>query len=370
MSQLKSVPFFPYQQFYATREKDFSTIMTDVLKRGAFILQKDLQEFETNLAEYLGVKHAIGLANCTDALIIGLRAAGIKPGDEVIVSSHTFIATAASVHFAGAIPVPVECGADHMIDAKSIEKAITKKTTCIMPTQLNGRTCNMDVISDIAKKHGLKIVEDSAQGLGSKFKGKMAGTFGEVGTFSFYPAKILGCFGDGGALVTNNTQIAEEVFAVRDHGRNHDGKITVWGLNSRLDNLQAAVLNYQFKYYTETIARRRAIAAMYQDKLGPLSQLTLPPAPDNGDHFDTYQNYEIEADRRNELKDFLKDQGIGTLIQWGGTAVHQMKELGFTQSLPFTDKVFERNLLIPMNTLMSDEDVLYVAQKIREFYKA
>lgn len=371
MSDKKSVPFFPYNRFFASQEKEFLAVMTDVLRRGAFILQKDLVEFEKNIAEYLGVKHCLGMANCTDALIIGLRAAGVKPGDEVIVSSHTFIATAAAVHFVGATPIPVECQSDHMIDPKAVEAAITKKTTCLMPTQLNGRTCNMDALEAIAKKHNLLIVEDSAQGLGSKFKNRFAGTFGAVGTFSFYPAKILGCFGDGGAIITNDDKIAEEVYAVRDHGRGHDGNITRWGLNSRLDNLQAAVLNLQFKDYTKIMDRRREIANLYQKNLGDLKTLTLPPAPGSEpDHFDTFQNYEIEADRRNELKAFLSENGVGTLIQWGGVPVHQFKDLGFTQKLPFTDKLFERCLLLPMNALVTNEEIDYVCQTIRKFYRA
>lgn len=366
---MQNVPFFPYSKFFTQHQNDYLALMTDVCQRGAFILQKDLVEFEKNVAEYLGIKHCLGVANCTDALIIALRVSGLKPGDEVIVSSHTFIATAAAVHFAGGIPVPVDCGPDHMIDPKAVEAAITKKTTCLMPTQLNGRTCDMDALEAIAKKHGLMIVEDSAQGLGSKYKNRFAGTFGTIGSFSFYPAKILGCFGDGGAVITNNDQYAEEIYAIRDHGRGHDGKVKIWGLNSRLDNLQAAILNYQFKFYTKTIERRRSIATLYQNELSGLSQLALPPAPSNdGIHFDTYQNYEIEAERRDELKDFLKDQGVGTLIQWGGTPVHQFRELGFTQNLSYTDQLFKKCLLIPMNTLMTDEDAQYVCSKIKEFY--
>ncbi len=366
-----NVPFFPYNRFFVSQETEFTKAITNVLKRGAFIMQQELADFEKNIREYIGSKHCLGLANCTDALIIALRAAGVKPGDEVIISSHTFIATAAAAHYVGAIPVPVECGPDHMIDAKAVEAAITPRTTCIMPTQLNGRTCDMDAITAIAKKHKLLIVEDSAQGLGSRFKGKMAGTFGVIGTYSFYPAKILGCFGDGGALVTNDDAIADEVFAVRDHGRGRDGQVTRWGLNSRLDNVQAAVLNLQFGDYQKIIDRRRAIASLYQTSLGDLEQLTLPPAPDaDKNHYDTYQNYEIEADNRDGLKDYLKSQEIGTLIQWGGKAVHQFKELGFTQKLPFTEKLFERCLLLPMNALITDDEVAYVASKVREFYKA
>lgn len=364
------VPFFPYGNLYTSQESELTAVLKDVLHRGAFILQKDLKEFEKNLTEYLGVKHVIGLANGTDALIIALHAAEIERGSEIIFSSHTFVATAAAIHFAGCIPIPVECGPDHMIDPKAIEKAITPKTRAIMPTQLNGRTCRMDEIQQIADKHHLMIIEDSAQGLGSQYKGKFAGTFGLAGTFSFYPAKILGCFGDGGALVTNDDRIAEKVEQLRDHGRNHAGDVVSWGLNSRLDNMQAAVLNFYFKSFSETIKKRRQIAHMYQENLKGITQVKLPPAPDEHiDHFDTYQNYEIEAENRDGLKNFLKEQGIGTLIQWGGSPVHQFKELGFKDYLPYTEKLFTRLLMLPMNTFLLNEDILYICNTIRKFYK-
>ena len=370
IAPVRNVPFFDYKAFFGNQETEFTEVIQDVLRRGAFILQKDLRDFEAALADYLGVKHAIGLSNCTDALIVALRTAGIGPGDEVIFPSHTFVASPSSIHWAGATPVPVECGADHLIDPDAIRAAITSKTKAIMPVSLNGRTCNFDPIEQIAKEYGLTIVEDSAQALGSKYKGRFAGTFGVAGTFSFYPAKILGCFGDGGALVTNDDEIAHKTLLYRDHGRDEEtGEVEQWGFNFRLDNLQAAILHLQFKDYDKTIARRRRVASIYDQALRDLPQLTLPPAPDSDpDHFDVYQNYEIEADERDGLREFLKDNGIGTLVQWGGKAVHQWKKLGFDVSLPRTEKVFERCMLLPCNLFLSDDDVRYVSDKVREFY--
>lgn len=366
----RTVPFFDYKAFYSSQESEFSAAISDVLHRGAFILQKDLKEFEAALASYLGVKHAIGMSNCTDALIVALKTAGIGPGDEVIFPSHTFVASPSSIHWVGATPVPVECGPDHLIDPEAIKPAITNKTKAIMPVSLNGRTCEFDPIQQIAKDHGLTIVEDSAQALGSKYKGRFAGTFGKAGTFSFYPAKILGCFGDGGALVTNDDDVAYMTKLFRDHGRDEEtGELEQWGFNFRLDNLQAAILHVQFKNYDAIIDRRRRIAAMYQNGLGDLEQMTLPPAPDSDpDRFDVYQNYEVEADRRDELRDYLREQGIGTLIQWGGRPVHQWEKLGFNVSLPRTEKIFQRCFLLPINMFVSDEDVQYVIEKVRTFY--
>ncbi len=370
MSNHRSVPFFNYSAMGKTQQEEILAIIQDVLSRGAFILQRDLEKFETNLAKFLNVKHAIGVANGTDALIIALRAAGISEGDEVILPSHTYIATAAAVHFVEATPILVECGRDHMIDPASVEAAITPKTRAIMPVQLNGRTCNMDTLQAIADKHNLLIIEDAAQGLGSRFKGQCAGTFGLAGTFSFYPAKVLGCFGDGGAVVTNDDEMARKVSLLRDHGRNEGGHVVAWGLNSRLDNLQAAVLDFKLKTYPQDIQRRRAIAARYHQALNEIDDLVLPPSPDeNPDHFDVYQNYEIEAGQRADLQAHLEKDGIRTIIQWAGTPVHQFEDLGFENvNLPVTDKLFTRCMMLPMNTFLSDEDVEHVCRSIRQFY--
>lgn len=366
---MKVIPFFPYADLFKRDEAALSEVMLDVCRRGAYILQKECRDFDANLAKFMGVKHAFGVANGTDAIIIGLKAVGIGPGDEVILPSHTYIATAASVHLVGATPVLAECGPDHMLDAADVEKRITSRTKAIMPVQINGRTCDMDALQAVADKHGLMIVEDAAQGLGSKFKGRCAGTFGKFGTISFYPAKLLGCFGDGGAIVTNDDEVAAQIALLKDHGRNEEGRVVAWGYNSRLDNMQAAVLDYKLKSFDKDIARRRAVAARYQAGLGDLVELALPPAPDaDARHFDVYQNYELEADRRDELRAYLDSRGIKTIIQWAGTPVHQFKELGFTVELPKTDKFFTRFVMLPMNVVITDEEVDYIVSTIRSFY--
>jgi len=368
----RSIPFFNYPALFSDQESGLIEVMRDVCGRGAYILQKDCREFEQAIANYMGVKYVFGVGNGTDALVIALRAAGIQPGDEVIVPSHTYIASVASIHLNNAIAVLAECGADHMLDLTDIENRITSRTRAIMPVQLNGRTCDMDAIMAIADRHRLLIVEDAAQALGSRFNGRMAGTFGSAGTISLYPAKMLGCFGDGGLVVTNDDEVAREVALLRDHGRDETGRVVAWGFNSRLDNLQAAILNFKFKTFPQDIARRRAIAAKYQARLGDLKETDLPPGPDvDPRHFDVYQNYELEADRRDELRSYLKEQGIHTIIQWAGTPVHQFQELGFSAvRLPKTDRFFTRCLMLPMNTTLSDEDVDYICDKIRDFYGA
>lgn len=370
LRQSREVPFFNYQALVKPQRKELLDVMGSVLDRGAFILQKELAEFEENAARYLKVKHFLGVADGTNAIEISLLAAGVKAGDEVILPSHTYVATAAAVHFIGAVPVLVECGADHLIDPASIKKALTSKTRCIVPVHLNGRTCAMDPIIEIARTNNLLIVEDAAQAFGSRYKNQAAGSFGAAGTISFYPAKVLGCFGDGGGILTNDSAVYEKLYALRDHGRDRDGNFVGWGKNCRLDNLQAAVLNFKLQSFDREIARRREIAALYGEVLGKVSEVTLPPAPiAQGDHFDIYQNYEIEADRRNDLKEYLLKNGIRTLIQWGGKPVHQLEALQFKSELPYTDRLFERCLMIPMNTSLSNDDALYVAERIRAFYR-
>ncbi len=364
------IPFFDYPSIFRRNEEAFMDIFRRIGERGAFILQKELSDFEVGLATFLGARHAIGVGNATDGICFALRVAGVGPGDEVIVSSHTMVATAAAVHFAGATPVPVDCGADHLIDATAVGAAVTRHTRCILPTHLNGRTCDMDALQNVADRHGLVLVEDAAQGLGSRFKGRCAGTFGIAAAISFYPAKVLGCFGDGGALLTNRDDVSEKLYQLRDHGRDRKtGAIVSWGLNSRLDNLQAAILGFQLAHYPEVIERRRNLAALYTEHLREVAEIVLPPPPGSDlDHFDIYQNYEIEAERRDQLKQYLKENGIGTLIQWGGQAVHQLKALGFTQSLPQTDRLFERLLMLPMNMSLTDDEAAYICEHIRSFY--
>ena len=366
----RQIPFFNYSALFAAQEQELMKVLTDVMRRGAYILQKDLVDFETNLQRYLNVKHAYGVADGTNAIKIGLLAMGIGPGDEVIVPAHTYIASAAAVHFVGAKPVLVECGRDHLIDPDSAERAITSRTKAIMPVQLNGRTADMQSIDAVARKHGVKIVEDAAQALGSRFRGQYAGTFGSFGTFSFYPAKVLGCFGDGGAVVTNDSQIGERLALLRDHGRNADGEVVAWGTNSRLDNLQAAVLDFKLKTFDRDLERRRRVARLYDEGLRDVRQLLLPPPPSSDtNHHDVFQNYEIEAESRDQLKAHLQDAGVRTIVQFGGKAVHQYRGLGFDDvKLPITERLYTRALLLPMNTTLSDEDVSYIVEQIRAFY--
>ena len=367
---MRNIPFFNYPRLYLDDKEKFQQIFDEVCSKGAFILQKDLEDFEINLAKFIDVNHAVGVANATDGLELSWMALDLRNGDEVICCSHTMLATASSIKLSGGIPIPVELGDDNLIDPEAVEAAITSRTVGIMPTQLNGRTCNMEKIMSIAKKHKLFVVEDAAQALGSKYNGKSAGTFGDAAAISFYPAKVLGCFGDAGAVITNNFDIYQKVFQLHDHGRDQNGDTKSWGRNSRLDNLQAAILNYKLNSYNEVIIKRREIAAKYNQLLMHLDELKLPPSPNSDEkHFDVYQNYEIEAEKRDELKDYLKSKGIGTIVQWGGKGIHQWENLGFNYCLPRVENFFEKCIMLPMNIFLEEEDIKYISEQIINFYR-
>ena len=367
---LQNVPFFEYPRLWSNDRKEFLSIIDSVSSTGGFILQKAVLDFEAALADYTGANYSVGVGNATDGMEIFLEAIGIKQGDEVIISSHTMLATASAIKIAGGVPIPVDIGVDNLIDIQAIEDAITSNTVGIMPTQLNGRVCDMDGILAIAKKHNLFIVEDAAQALGARYKGQHAGTFGLASAISFFPAKVLGCFGDAGAVLVNDKALYHKVYQIHDHGRDTDGEVKCWGRNSRLDNIQAAILSHKLKSYNSVIARRREVAQMYQDRLGHLEELQLPFAPSvESDNFDVYQNYELQANNRDALKVYLSEKNIGTLIQWGGLAIHQFTQLGFNQVLPNTDRFFEQCIMLPMNVFISNSDVDYICEMVTQFYR-
>lgn len=368
------IPFFDWKALYAERADTFGRIMHQTALAGGFILQSAVEEFEEGLAVLVGVKHAVGLSDCTNAMLLGLRASGVGPGDEVILPGHAFIAAAQALHHAGGIPVPVELrDSDWLMDPDAVRAAITPRTRAIMAVHVNGRVTAMDEIMEIAAEHGLPVFEDAAQSLGATLEGRGAGSFGAWGAFSFYPSKTLGCFGDAGALVTNDIILAEKVRAMRNHGAGSDKVIPAdcdqWGTNARLDNIHAAILVYKLGYYREAIGRRREIARRYNDAFADIAALDLPPGPDaDPRRFDIFQNYEICCDERDGLRAHLAAQGIGTIVQWGGKGIHQFRALGFDQHLPRTDAFFRRSMLLPMNHVLTDSQQTHVIEAVRSFF--
>lgn len=363
------VKFVNYSLQYQKLESEIDKVIKKVLMAGDLILRADVEEFEKNLADFTGTKYAVGVNSCSDGLIFSLAAAGIKPGDEVITVSHTFFSTIEAIIHIGAKPVLVDVAGDYLMDMAQVKKAITERTKAVISVHLNGRVCQMDKLMEISQKHKLIIIEDAAQALGGSFKGKKAGSFGTAGCFSFYPAKILGAIGDGGAVTTDSEEIAEKIRLLRNHGQKTKTQIISAGFTSRLDNIQAAVLNVKIKHLADWISRRREISRIYHKGLEEIEAIKLPLAVDSSsDNYDVFQNYVIRAQRRDDLFNFLKNRGVETLIK-DPIPNHWHEGLNLNHfKLPLTEQLAKEVISLPMYPELTDEEIDYVIKCIKEFY--
>ncbi len=365
------VPFVDLPRQIAEYEAELRPIFEDVVfNRADFIMRQDLIDFENNFALYVGVKHAVGVANGSDALNLTVKVLGIGPGDEVITVSHTFVATIAAIHHAGAKTVLVDVAADYNMDVTKIEEAVTSRTKAIIPVHLNGRVCDMEAIIDVAARNNLFVIEDSAQAIGALYNGKKAGSFGILSTNSFYPFKIIGCFGDGGMIATNDSGLDYQLRCLRDNGQDRQkGEILYYGWNSRLDNLQAALLDFMLKKIPDFIERRRQVAKLYDDGLSGIKDLALPPgAVAKGKYYDVFQNYVIRTPYRDKLLKTLDNNNIGTLISWP-KPTHFHKDLKLDHHrLPNTESISKEVISLPMNTVISDEETYRVIEVIKKFF--
>jgi dTDP-4-amino-4,6-dideoxygalactose transaminase len=364
------VGFVDYPTHYRRLEKEIDAAIKEVLTGGDLIMRRQLREFETNIASLVGVDYAVGLNSGTDALHLSLVAAGIGPGDEVITVAHTFVATVAVIVHRRATPILVDVSEDFNMVMEQVEKAISPRTRAIIPVHLNGRLCNMEKLMKIATKHNLIVVEDAAQALGATFDGKKAGSFGLTGCFSFYPAKILGGFGDGGMVVTNNKEIAEKIRFLSDHGQKREtGDILFYGFNSRLDNMQAAILDVKLKHLPKWIERRRELAIVYEKGLSDLPQIKTPPPPEESRYFDIFTNYVVRAQKRDKLVSHLNECGIEVMISWP-KPMHHHKGLGLGHfRLPETERISREVISLPLYPELSDDKVEYVIKSIHDFYR-
>lgn len=364
------VRFVNYPKQYQNMKTELDEAISEILSKGDFILRSQLKDFEQKMADFLGVKYTIGVNSGTDALFLSLLAAGISKGDEVITPAHTFIATIAGIVHCRATPILVDIGDDMNMDIEQVEKLITPKTKAIIPVHLNGRLCDMDKLMEIADEHNLIIIEDAAQSLGGKYNGKMAGSFGLAGCFSFYPAKILGTAGDGGLVSTNDKKFAEKIYSLRDNGRvMGSDEIDGFGYNTRLDNLHAAILNVKFKFLSKWIERRRILAKRYHEKLSGINELKLPPPPDEkGSFFDVFQNYVIRSKKREKLATFLRNSGVEIIISWP-IPLNKQKNLGLEHfHLPMTEIISNEVISLPLYPELEDEDLEYVVKVLYDFH--
>jgi UDP-N-acetyl-3-dehydro-alpha-D-glucosamine 3-aminotranferase len=351
------IPMVNLQAQYAELKTEIEQGLSEVLASCAFILGPNVQAFENEVAEYLGVKHAIGVASGTDALHLALLAEGIGPGDEVITSAFTFIATAEAIRYVGAKPVFVDIDPHTFnITAEVIEQAITPKTKAVMPVHLFGQPVDMVDIQALCNKHSLKIIEDCAQSFGASIKGKQTGGFGNAAGYSFFPSKNLGAYGDGGLVATNSDHTAAKVKMLRNHGSEVRYYHDVIGYNSRLDEMQAVILRTKLKRIDEYNQRRRHAAHLYSELMADLP-LTTPYEDGVGEH--VYHQYTLLSDRRDELLQALQDQQIGCAVYYP-VPLHQQNV--FAQecqdlSLPVTEACAAQCLSLPICPVLTDAQV-------------
>jgi len=363
-----TVPFVEPGKLYAMIKSELDAAYHEVMANGDLIMREQLSSFEQGLAEFVGTRYAVGLNSGYDALHISMIAAGVGAGDEVIVPAHTFLATASAVVNAGATPVLVDVARDFNIDAARIEEAISPKTRAIIPVHLNGRMSDMDAVMTIAKQHNLVVVEDACQSLGAVFHGRRAGSIGLTGCWSFYPFKILGGYGDGGAITTNDPEVARKATLLRYNGEDREtGEYHYHGFTCLLDNLQAAFLGVKLRHLADWIARRRAVAEKYHDGLRDLDGLALPHYGVPGFE-DVYQNYVIRTKQRDALNQHLKENGVETLIHWR-KPYYSYKALALEdRGFPETEAISRESISLPMNVEMSDDQVAYVIKTVRSFW--
>ena len=350
---------------YKSLKQEIDQAVLDVLESGAFILGPNVSALEKEIAAYVGTKHALAVASGTDALFLSLKALGIKEGDEVILPTLTFIATAEAVSYTGAKPVFVDSDpVTHNIDISGIEKAMTKKTKAIMPVHLWGLPADMDEVAAVAKKHGLKVVEDCAQAIGASYNGKKTGSFGDAAGFSFFPTKNLGAYGDAGIITTSDDEVYEKLKLLHLHGSKSRGVHEVIGYNSRLDEIQAAILRIKLRHIDRWNDDRRRHAAIYNEMFGG-SSIKSPCEPKGCRH--VYHQYTIELADREKVREGLAKEGITSFVYYPNPVHIQQayQDLGYkTGDFPVSEKIGASMLSLPVYPQLPDTDVKKVAAAV------
>ncbi|MEY4876145.1 MAG: hypothetical protein RL708_1294 [Bacteroidota bacterium] len=374
---MKQIEMVDLKTQYQKIKTEVDNGIMEVISNAAFIKGKAVQDFADGLSKYLNAPHVIPCANGTDALQIAMMALGLQPGDEVITPSFTYIATCEVLALLGLIPVFVDVHADtYTIDPKEIEKAITPKTKAIVPVHLYGQSAEMEEIMAIAVKHNLYVIEDNAQAIGGHYtysngSTKANGTMGTIGCTSFFPSKNLGCYGDGGAMYCNDEALANQLKMVANHGQSIQYKHDVIGVNSRLDTIQAVVLNAKLKHLDEYCDARRTVADKYDAAFSNHSNITAPVRKSYSKH--VYHQYTMVVnERRNELQAFLKENGIPSMIYYPIPAHKQKAFEGkykMVGDLKNTNWLTERVISLPIHTEMEAEQQNYIIEKVLEFYK-
>lgn len=356
-----------FQKEYNVIRKETTKAITDCLASGWYILGAQVQDFEKAFASYIGSTYCIGVANGMEALQIALMAKEIGPGDEVITTAHSAVATALAISNAGAKPVFVDTDQYHHLNINGLEKHITPKTRAIIPVHLFGQVVAIKEFQKLAKKHNLVLIEDACQAHGASFNGKMAGSFGDLGCFSFYPTKNLGGYGDGGAITTNSKELYEKCKMLRNYGQINRYEHLICGLNSRLDELQAAILLVKLKHLDNFILKRNIVAGWYRQELQDIAEISLPRVRNGATH--AYHLFVIETEKRDALQAHLKVQGIQSLIHYPIPIHKQACYKDFNNLiLPQTETAAKTILSLPIHPLLSQKDVKQIGGAIKQFY--
>jgi len=366
------VPFVDLKRQYNLIKEEIESKVKEVLESGQYILGKEVESFEKEFAKYCKVRYAVGVASGTDALVISLKALGIRPSDEVITVPNTFIATVDAIVRNCAKPVFVDIDPEtYNIDVTKIKEKITENTKAIIPVHLYGQPADMDPIRDIAEENNLFVIEDACQSHGAEYKGKKTGSLGDVACFSFYPTKNLGAYGDGGIIVTNNEELAEKIRMIRNYGQSKKYHHDFIGHNSRLDEIQAAILRVKLKYLDEWNQKRRRNAKKYNEFLEELEDIKTPIEKNFAKH--VYHLYVIKCKNRDGLKEYLESKGILTGLHYP-VPIHFQKAytwLGYAEnSFPVAEKTAREILSLPMFPELTEEEIAYVCDKIKEYYKS
>ena len=363
------IPYVNLRQQFEEERKDLLAVFKKIFSEGMLVGGSEVEELEKKLAVLCGTKNAVALNSGTDALIMGLRALGIGPGDEVITPPNSFIASTGAIMAVGAQPVFADVKTDQNLNPDEVKKVITPKTKAIMPVHLTGRICEMEPIIDIADENKLFVIEDSAQAICSQYNGKNAGSFGKVGCFSTHPLKNLNAGGDGGFVLTSDDHIAERIRRIRNHGLVDRDIASEFGFVSRMDTLQAAILLIRLDQLESVTNRRRRNAKLYQQTLNPRA-VFYPVCKEN--EFNTFHTFVIQVNKRDELKQFLAENGIGTGIHYP-IPIHLQPaaaELGYkVGDFPVTELQAGRILTLPVNQFMTENDIFRVAECVNDFFQ-
>jgi dTDP-4-amino-4,6-dideoxygalactose transaminase len=360
----KNIPLVGLFDQYQTIKPEIDAAIQNIITSSAFVGGEEVRRFETEFAAYCEARGCVGVGNGTDALYLTLRALGIGAGDEVITVAHTFIATSEAISMTGATPIFIDVTPDTMLmDPALIEQAITTSTKAIVPVHLYGQSCDMDAIMEIARKHGLKVVEDAAQAHGGRWRGQRVGSIGDAATFSFYPGKNLGAFGDAGAVVSQDESLIELIRMLANHGRLEKYTHKMEGVNSRLDGMQAAILRVKLRHLDEWNSRRRQIADAYMDQLTNRG-MVLPKVHENAEP--VWHLFVIRARERERLQSLLKEDGIATGIHYP-VPLHQQpayEDRRASYSLPVTERAAQEVLSLPMYPELSQEQIEAVCNAV------